>query len=121
VTWAGGGDPPPTQPLLQLDDQTPPAVRRDGDGIALGGVRTPPVDVPAQVLSGDPGPSDDLFCLLLGTTTPLPAERLAQRYADTDDYTEQYEAALQAAIDAGVLLEADAEAMRGNARPDLIG
>lgn len=121
VSWSGGGDAPPTQPLLQLGEQTPPTVQRDGDGIALGGVRTPPVDVPAQVLSGDPGPSDDLFCLLLGTTTPLSAERLAERYSDTDDYTAQYEAALQAAVDEGVLLEADAEAMRGYARPDLIG
>jgi hypothetical protein len=121
VTWSSGGDAPPVQPRLELTDAVPPTVQRDGDGIARGGVRTPPVDVPAQVLSGDPGPSDDLFCLLLGTTTPLPPEVLAQRYAGADDYMAQYDAALQAAIDEGVLLEADAEAMQDVARADLVG
>ena len=65
---------------LEVTEGDAPEMRRDADGIALGGVRTPPVDVPVRVLSGVKGPSDSVICLLLGSTTPLPAERLAELY-----------------------------------------
>ncbi|MEZ5207554.1 MAG: alpha/beta hydrolase domain-containing protein [Acidimicrobiales bacterium] len=73
---------PPTMPQLEIDESgDSPAIARDADGIALGGIRYPVVDVPVQVLSGDPGPAPDIICLLTGTTNPIPAERLAELYA----------------------------------------
>lgn len=45
--------------------------------IAVGGVRTPPVDVPALVLTGEPGPSGEIICILSGSTLPMTPERLA--------------------------------------------
>src|SRR4026208_2134533 len=48
-------------------------IARNADGIALGGIRTPPVDVPVDVLSGAPGPSPALPRPVLGSSTPLPA------------------------------------------------
>ena len=49
VAWVEGGEPPPEAPPLEVTEGDAPEMRRDADGIALGGVRTPPVDVPARV------------------------------------------------------------------------
>jgi hypothetical protein len=95
-------------------------VRRDPDGIALGGIRTPPVDVPAVVLSGAPGPSEEVICILMGSTVPLPPERLAERYPSVEAYREQYNANMGEAIAAGFVLEEDREALAGYAKPDLV-
>ena len=62
-----------------------PQIRRDADGIALGGIRTPPVDVPVATLSGAPGPNPSTICLLLGSTKPFSAARLAQLYPSRAD------------------------------------
>ena len=56
VGWVEGGEPPPEAPPLEVTEGDAPEMLRDPDGIALGGVRTPPVDVPVRVLSGMKGP-----------------------------------------------------------------
>jgi hypothetical protein len=122
VTWAGGGDPPPTAPRIELvAGATPPTIARTDDGIALGGIRTPLVDVPVDVLSGAPGASTALVCLLSGQTTPLPPEFLLTRYTGPDDYLAQYEASTDDVIDAGFVLEDDREALLDKAQPDRVG
>lgn len=115
--WVRTGAPPPVAPLLQVSDTTPAAIDRDTDGIALGGLRTPPVDVPVDVLSGVPGPRPDLLCILLGSTTPLPTERLAELYASRAAYLQRYEAAADAAIAAGFVLPEDRAALLAFADP----
>jgi hypothetical protein len=74
-----------------------------------------------DVLSGDPGPSDALFCLLLGTTTPLPDERLAEMYPTRDDYAERYQASADTSIEAWVVLPEDEDALLAASQPDRIG
>lgn len=111
-TWVRTGEAPPEAPRLSED--------RDEDGIILDGIRTPQVDVPARVLSGAPGPNADIICLLLGSTKPLGKDRLAELYDSPEDYLAQYEAATDAAIEAGFVLEADRQAMLDDAKPDLI-
>ena len=71
------------------------AYERDGDGIVRGGIRTPLVDVPVDVLSGDPAPDGPLHCLLFGSTTPISDARLAELYADRDAYVAAYEEAVE--------------------------
>lgn len=109
--WVRTGEAPPTASPLEIAGGDQPEIARDVDGIALGGVRTPPVEVPIDVLSGAPGPSDDLLCLLLGSTTPLPQERLAELHPSPDDYEQQYASAVDAAIEAGYVLEEDRAAL----------
>ncbi|MEZ5167285.1 MAG: alpha/beta hydrolase domain-containing protein [Acidimicrobiales bacterium] len=118
VQWVEGGDPPPMAERLTLDDSG--AQARDDDGIALGGVRTPPVDVPAEVLSGVAGPNPAVICILLGSTSPLSATQMAARYTSLEDYEAQYAAAVDAAIDAGFVLEEDRSAIEAYARPELV-
>jgi len=119
VTWVQGGDAPPEAPRLEVtEDQS--AIVRDEDGIALGGIRTPPVDVPVQVLSGEQGPKPEIICILSGSTLPMAPERIAARYPTVADYEEQYAAAIDAAVGAGFVLDEDREAIQAYARPELV-
>lgn len=118
--WVRTGDAPPRAERIETTEGAAPAVRRDDDGIALGGVRTPPVDVPVEVLSGAPGSGAGLMCLLLGSTKPLPAERIAALYPSRADYQRRYDADLARAVRAGFALEADRDALAAFARPKLV-
>ena len=115
--WIRDGEAPPEAERLEVEGD---AFRRDADGIALGGVRTPQVDVPVAALSGEPGPSGGVICLLLGSTRPLAPERLAERYPSVDAYLEAYEAATDEAVDAGFVLEEDREQVLDDAEPERI-
>lgn len=118
--WVRSGTAPPAAPLLETTTDVPARLVRDADGIAQGGIRTPPVDVALDVLSGEPGPSPDLFCLLMGSTVPLAGERATERYASAEQYQEQYDAALRDAIEAGFVLEDDREALAAMADPSRV-
>ena len=72
------------------------------------------------MLTGAPGPSAEVVCILSGQTTPIPPEVLAGRYADVADYEARYEAATAAVVEAGFVLEADRAALLEGARPDRI-
>ncbi len=118
--WVDGGKPPPIAPRIELASVGEPAVKRDGDGIALGGLRTPPVDVPTQVLSGEKGPSTEVICLLFGSTKPLSAARLAELYPSRKEFQQRFDAATDKVIDAGFVLSADRAALEGYAHPELV-
>ena len=119
--WIRTGAPPPSAPRLDLTSDTPARSRRDEDGIALGGIRTPPVDVPVDVLSGEPGPSASILCLLLGSTTPLPDARVAALYPDRATYEARYREATDRVIAEGFVLEADRAALLDFASPERVG
>jgi hypothetical protein len=122
-TWVKTGSRPPSALRLEvLDgaDAAKPEIRRDGDGIAQGGIRTPPIDVPVDVLSGVAGPNPDLLCILLGSTKPLAADRLAKLYPTRATYEQRYGAAADAAIKAGFVLEPDRAALLAFSQPSRI-
>lgn len=107
VAWVIDGTLPPTAPPLDVVDGQ---LVRDDLGIATGGVRTPPVDVPLRILSGDPG-SDGGACFLFGETRLLDEAEVAALYPSLDAYVEALSASAAAAVDAGWLLPVDAEIM----------
>jgi hypothetical protein len=116
-TWAGGGAAPPMAPRLEIDASLAmPAAQRDADGIALGGLRTPPVDVPVDVLSGVPV-GTTLECMLFGSTVPLSDARIAMLYTSRADYQARYAASVEATIGAGLALEDDRAALEAYAQP----
>ncbi len=106
-SWASGGGPPPSRPPIELTGE-PPAIVRDEDGIAKGGVRLPQVDVPSG--KGDFEDDD-----VLGTYVAWSVEELRRRYGDRSGYLDRFAAAAQAAVDAGVLLPADRDALVADA------
>lgn len=115
--WVRTGQAPPKAPRIEVADGKP---ARDADGIARGGVRTPPVDVPVDVLSGEPGPNPSIICLLLGSTMPLPDARLAELYASRADYARRYARAVDETIEAGFALEDDRDALLGYSQPERV-
>jgi hypothetical protein len=112
VRWVTEGEAPPEGPRLELDDAG--AIARDEDGNARGGIRLPPVEVPAAALSGDPG-GEGRLCGLFGSTRFFAPEDLAERYGTLEAYLERVDEEIERAIDAGFLLEADRETARTEA------
>ena len=116
-SWARGGPPAPSAPLLSVAGD---GFVLDANGNVLGGVRTPVVDAPVQVLSGAAGPEASAICSLFGRTLPMDTERLASLYGSPADYLTAYSAATDAAIEAGFVLAEDRSAVLAEARPDLV-
>jgi hypothetical protein len=105
--WAEEGIAPTEAPRIEMEEvdivSTPTS---DEVGNALGGVRSPFVDVPLvqyQVVAGGSG----LACAFSGTETPIPPDQLATRYGDAEAYLDQFTDDLDETIEAGFLLEAD--------------
>jgi hypothetical protein len=120
TTWIDTGKAPVQAPRIDLTPGATPQVARDSDGIALGGIRTPPVDVPVAALSGVPGSKSSVICLLLGSTKPFTAARLVQLYPSRAAYLKRYDADADATITAGFVLLQDRAALLGFADPSVI-
>lgn len=120
--WVDGGPVPPSAvPLaLRTGSGSEPELELDDLGNALGGVRTPCVDAPTQVLTGIVPDPVSRICMLFGRTLPVPGEVLAARYGTRENYLQQYRSAADAAIAAGFVLVEDRDELLGDARPDLI-
>ena len=118
--WLDTGATPRVAPRIDVVAEPSPTVQRDSDGIALGGIRTPPVDVPAAAVSGVPGPNPSTICLLLGSSKPFPAARLAQLYPSRAAYLQKFTAAVDATIKAGFALPEDRGALLAFAEPSRI-
>jgi hypothetical protein len=115
--WVVDGSRPPEGAPLETDGST---IARDELGIALGGIRTPPVEAPIAVLTGVGNPSS-IFCVLFGQTFPLEPEDLVARYGSTERYVEAVQRSADAAVEAGFLLRPEAEAMARAAHDVEIG
>jgi hypothetical protein len=104
--WAAGGEWPPQAPRLAIDG----AGKRfdlDERGLALGGIRTPWVDVPTAMMSGL-GQSGESFAMLFGRTEPFDDDALADLYpGGKAEYLRRFETALGATVRAGFILEGD--------------
>lgn len=111
-TWTTTGTAPPNAARVQMSAGG--AVQRDDHGNALGGIRTPHLDVPAATLSGE-GNTGGGFCFLAGTTVPFTPETLTALYRDADTYTARFDHAADAAIAAGFVLDDDRAAMHAEA------
>lgn len=120
VGWVEGGDPPPAGTVIELTDDEEITIARDEDGIAIGGVRHPMVDVPIATISGDPPggatiedlqDSEQGICLLFGTTVPFDPARLVELYGTGDEYVAAFRASADETVAAGFLLQVDADAL----------
>ena len=119
--WVADGTAPPRAPRLDIDrSTTPPTYVRDTVGNVRGGIRTPVVDAPVDVLSGLPVPGVSTICILFGSTTPIPAAQLSSLYPSRADYLAAYQQATDAAIAAGFVLPADRAAVLADADPSRI-
>jgi hypothetical protein len=110
ISWAEDGVVPPSSPHIELavtGEVSAAAV--DDAGNALGGVRSPFVDVPLSTYKVH-AESGGMF-MLTGDEQPLPHEVLVQRYGTVEEYLRQFTASLDATIATGSLLEADRDTL----------
>ncbi len=115
-TWMRTGTPPPTQPRLDVKVvDGSPKVQRDERGNALGGIRTPQLDVPVAAYSGTAADPSKLVCLLFGSTRAFDAATLARLYPSKEKYVADFAAATDAAIQQGHILQADRAAVLAEA------
>jgi hypothetical protein len=104
--WVVDGEPPPEAPPLEVEGQ---AITRDERGIALGGIRTPAVDAPVSVLTGEAPPGRSVLCLLFGDTRPFDGATLATLYPTHEDYVDAVTESADTAVAAGFLRRAEAD------------
>ena len=116
LAWVRDGDQPPRGDPIATGGPDGVTVRRDDDGIALGGIRTPSVEVPIAVLSGEAPEGSELLCSLFGSTTPFDAEALAARYGTADQYRAAFDGALDATVEQGFVRPEDRHAYAAEAR-----
>jgi hypothetical protein len=115
--WMRGGDPAPSQPLIEADEDSGELVR-DELGIARGGIRHPGADVPRAMNTGANGMPG--MSVLNGASVPFSTDRLAALYADDADYLTRFDAAVERCLAAGVLLPSGAARLRA-AAADAVG
>ena len=114
-SWVEDGIAPPRAGRIELEvlDKVSKAAA-DEYGNAIGGVRSPSVDVP--LVDYDVHGEGGLFCPLVGKETPLPPEVLAALYPSVDAYLEKFTRGLDATIQAGFLREEERTALLAGAR-----
>jgi hypothetical protein len=118
--WVSDGTAPPKAPRIKTQGGATPKIVRDERGNAVGGVRTPLVDVPLATLTGDRNPGGT-FCSLFGTTTPFDAATVANLYPNGADYVGQFDASADAGVKAGFWLEPESDNFKAAAKQLSVG
>jgi hypothetical protein len=110
-TWVRTGVAPPAAPLLDVISSSPVVLARDANGNALGGVRSPHVDVPVATLDSE---NDGAFgfCFLFGRTIPLTAEQVVSLYPTKEDFVAEWWDAIDRSVADGFLLQPDGEDLK---------
>ena len=112
--WVTDGTKPPSGPPFEVKNGT--SIARAADGNAVGGIRTPAVDVPISVLDGTLAPGRSVICSLFGSVTPFDGAKLKQLYPTHDDYVSKVKASAADAVKKGFLLPADEKAIVAEAQ-----
>jgi hypothetical protein len=110
VTWTVDGIAPPTSPRLHMT-QDGVAIVRDRLGNAVGGIRTPLVDAPVDVLIGDPAQGASDTCALFGQTIALDATTLTELHGSRERWLDAFRASAANTVAAGFMLNVDADAL----------
>lgn len=109
-TWIKDGTKPSSAPRIELNDAGD-NVAVDEFGNALGGIRSPYMDVPVARFSGQNTSSDDgeSICFLFGETEMLDDATVQSLYADHDEYVSLVAASARESVANGFLLSEDAD------------
>jgi hypothetical protein len=118
--WVATGVAPPSGQPLDIAGGPPVVINRDVHGNALGGIRTPVVDVPTATLRGD-GNAGATFCFLFGNTVPFDPATLAALYPTHQGYVAKFDQATDAAVKAGFILAPDAKNLKAAAAASTTG
>ena len=116
--WLNTGQKAPSAQRIERTRATPDSptrkLSRGQDGNAVGGLRSPVVDVPFATYNGE-------ACVSAGTMVSLSSERLAQLFSSHEDYVNELLAATNNAVADRVLVCQDAETIMRKASEAAIG
>ncbi len=118
--WVKSGRPPASAPRIDASLSPVITIARDALGNALGGIRTPWVDVPLASHSGG-GQTGSILCILFGTSTPLDDEILQSLYPTAKSYRRAFRRSTHEGVRHGWIRKRDARLMKANARNIEIG
>jgi hypothetical protein len=125
--WVSTGIAAPAAPRITANSSG--AVVRDAYGNALGGIRTPYVDVPVATETGygnfpNGQPQsffNGFFCFLIGTKTPFSSSQLAALYPNHGSYVSQVAADTNQAVANGFVLPFDGSQIVSSAAQSSVG
>jgi hypothetical protein len=105
-----GAAPPKAERMRVKEGATPPTLVMDEFGYAVGGVRSPWVDVPAAIYTTtSPGPGT---CAELGHVIPFAADRIKALYATPQAYTKKMSLEVDDLVRAHWFTESDGKKMK---------
>jgi hypothetical protein len=108
--WVRTGRLPPHGTPIDAGTGPTAVLARDAHGNAVGGIRTPQVDVPIASFTGEQNGS--ILCRLFGTTTPFDAATLAGLYPTHGAFVSAFGKATKQTLRAGFIVPHDASLMR---------
>jgi len=117
--WVRDGIPAPKAPRIEIDSKLTekdpygnfvPVIIRDEFGNALGGLRTPYLDVPIVTYTAMTPQNP-----LLGQLYPFTSDRLKQLYGNHDGYVQRFAAKVDEMVKEGWLTAVDGERMKQEA------
>jgi hypothetical protein len=116
-----GVAPRVAQPLAIIDPGPPAGLARDANGIALGGIRLPDVEVPVGLNDGINSPASldnplSAFCVLYGTHRDFTQAQLDALYHSDKDYRRQVSDDVHLLQDRRFILPEDAHVFTDAAR-----
>lgn len=112
--WIRTGEPAPSAERIPRNAEGTD-VERDDLGNAVGGIRTPYVDVPVAMFTGG-GQTGSSFCGAFGTTTLFDEATLSMLYPTREVYVDAIDAATDSAVEKGFILPEDGELIKAQAR-----
>jgi hypothetical protein len=99
--WVRTGEPPTPGERISIVGGD---VERDEHGIAVGGIRIPPVAVPTSTLGAPNGERTDTQCFLQGYELPFDAATVAELHPDREQYLDDVQAVGDELVERGHLL-----------------
>ncbi len=117
--WVRNGVAPAYADRLEVAGN-PAAFVKDSVGNVLGGIRTPYVDVPVAILSGE-GQTGNLLCTLFGTTQLFDSTQLMSLYPDHATFVSEINTSVDSAVRERFLLQPDGDLIKTWAQSSNIG
>lgn len=111
--WLKNGTPPPSAPRLMTDASG--NIVRDANGLALGGLRHPFVQVPLALNYGAGNAGAPAGCPLWGSYEPWSREKILSLYPSKADYVSLVDDWVDYEVTAGFLLQPDADEIKAKA------
>lgn len=109
--WITNGTVPPAQPRIEFTGATPPSIKRDPNGNAVGGIRLPEMEAPVAEYHGRDEDAEGLGALY-GWARPFSPEKLRSLYPSAEAYISLWRSAVDRLADTGAIRPEDAGPMR---------